>query len=77
MIRPLPESLLPAFQEKITTQLQQFRISEDLSSTQIVQSFQDTLNILVSDTFSQRKKLINPEVEKVKKSQTERISETW
>ena len=77
MIRPLPESLLPAFEEKITTQLQQFRISEELSSTQIVQSFQDTLNILVSDTFSQRKKLINPEVEKVKKSQTERISETW
>ena len=61
MIRPLPESLLPAFQEKITTQLQQFRIREDLSSTQIVQSFQDTLDILVSDIFPQRKILINPE----------------
>ena len=60
-IQPLPESLLPAFEEKITTQLHEFRINKELTSTQIVQSFQNTLDYVVSDIFPKRKVTINSE----------------
>ena len=53
-IRPLPESLFYSFEQKITTQLQKFSISND-SSSLIVQQFQDTLKSIVDDTFPERK----------------------
>ena len=52
-IQPLPESLFHPFEQKITTQLQKFVISQN-SSTDSVQQFQDTLKSMVDDTFPKR-----------------------
>ena len=59
IIRPLPESLFSSFQQKITTQLHDFKIPEDISSTQIVENFQNTLRAMVCSTFPERKIWIN------------------
>ena len=52
-IQPLPESLFHPFEQKITTQVQKFVISQN-SSTDSVQQFQDTLKSMVDDTFPKR-----------------------
>ena len=55
-IRPLPDSLIDAFGQKLTNQ--NFAFDESLSSSEIVESFQSTLQSLIEETFPEKEILV-------------------
>ena len=59
MIRPLPESLLQVFGDKL--EKLNFHNLEDLPSNEMVEHFQNTLQKLVCETFPEKEIIISPE----------------
>ena len=59
MIRPLPDSLLQVFGDKLKKL--NFRKFEDLPSNEMVEYFQNTLQKLVCETFPEKEITISPE----------------
>ena len=55
-IRPLPESLFPAFETKLDNQ--NFNFTKEMSPTEMVQKFQDTLTTMVSETFPEKEIIV-------------------
>ena len=59
MIRPLPESLIEIFGQKLDLESWDI-LDSSLDSCQLVQIFQDTLNSLLVNTFPEKKIILNP-----------------
>ena len=59
VIRPLPDSLVDAFGLKLKAQ--NFNLIPTLSSTEMVQKFQTTLNKLLTETFPEKDIFISPD----------------
>ena len=59
MIRPLPESLTVIFGQKLSSE-SWGNLGPQLNPTDLVKNFQDTLNTMFTDTFPEKKIVINP-----------------
>ena len=55
IIRPLPESLFHSFEQKMQTQLEDFKIPIGMNTSKIVQNFQNTLQDVVCSTFPEKR----------------------
>ena len=58
-IRPVPESLLQVFENKLKTQ--EFNLTPRLSVDEMVHRFQNITNQLLDETFPERNILLNSE----------------
>ena len=58
MIRPLPESLIPVFQEKLKAN--NFQMLHGLSVSEMVETFQAVVDAILSQTFPEKQIVISP-----------------